>query len=110
VVPLDTPSPDCGHCYVAPKHLPWSILLLHRGRRPIDVRHRAERVEAHQPTVPMESKGGDGVDDLDETCETAHYQVTTERVTDGARTRDLRSHNPLTSVSERCRMLQKPLI
>jgi hypothetical protein len=27
-----------------------------------------------------------------------------------ARTRDLRSHNPLTPVSECCRMLQKPLI
>jgi hypothetical protein len=27
-------------------------------------------------------------------------------VTDGTRTRDLRSHNPLSSVSERCHMLQ----
>jgi hypothetical protein len=29
-----------------------------------------------------------------------------EGVTDGTRTRDLRSHNPLSSVSERCHMLQ----
>ena len=31
------------------------------------------------------------------------------RVIDGARTRDLRSHNPPTSVSERCRVLQNRL-
>src|SRR5215204_4977964 len=31
------------------------------------------------------------------------------RVTDGARTRALWSHNPPTSVSERCRKLQNPL-
>jgi hypothetical protein len=33
-----------------------------------------------------------------------------ERVTDGARTPYLRSHNPLSSVSRRCRMLQNRLI
>jgi hypothetical protein len=32
-----------------------------------------------------------------------------KRVTDGARTRDLRSHNPPTSVSGRCRTLQNRL-
>src|SRR5215218_2545781 len=32
-----------------------------------------------------------------------------QRVTDGARTRDLRSHNPLSSVSERCCTLQNRL-
>src|SRR5215204_309560 len=31
-------------------------------------------------------------------------------VTDGARTRALRSHNPMSSVSERCRVLQNRLI
>jgi len=33
-----------------------------------------------------------------------------ERVTEGTRTRALRSHNPPTSVSGRCRMLQNRLI
>jgi hypothetical protein len=32
------------------------------------------------------------------------------RVTDGTRTRALRSHNPLSPVSRRCRMLQNRLI
>jgi hypothetical protein len=36
----------------------------------------------------------------------AEYQ----RVTDGARTRDLRSHTPPTSVSGRCQELQNRLI
>ncbi len=33
-----------------------------------------------------------------------------ERVTDGARTRDLRGHNPLKPVAGRCLVLQKPPI
>jgi hypothetical protein len=38
------------------------------------------------------------------------YLCRSEKVTDGARTRALRSHNPPTPVSGRCRMLQNRLI
>jgi hypothetical protein len=38
------------------------------------------------------------------------YLCRYEKVTDGARTRALRSHNPKTSVATCCRVLHKPLM
>jgi hypothetical protein len=38
-----------------------------------------------------------------------HTYAESARVTDGARTRDLRSHNPMSSVSGCCPTSQKPL-
>ena len=42
-------------------------------------------------------------------CRSLTFYLQKERVTDGARTRDLRSHNSLIPVSRCCWMLQKPL-
>src|SRR5215208_3450305 len=71
--------------------------------------HSPTAVDRHPPREAAAYVGTSAQEDLLWAYGCLHLEEF-RRVTDGTRTRALRSHNPLSSVSGRCQMLQNRLI